>query len=104
MSGSAPSQWVRFLRNYGPIPNNDNMYDESIQRALRRHRIEPLVLPAQFIAPLLRRGLKSSPARLGTGKPIIVGKRGRGSEDPTPLGKPDRRSKGYRSVAVNSSW
>jgi hypothetical protein len=29
------------------------MYDESIQRALRRHRIEPLVLPAQFLHPLL---------------------------------------------------
>lgn len=38
--------WVRFLRNYGPIPTNDNMYDESIQRALRRHKIRPIVLPA----------------------------------------------------------
>jgi len=53
MSTAGASRWVRFLRNYGPIPTNDNMYDESIQRALRRHRIEPLVLPAQFLAPLL---------------------------------------------------
>jgi hypothetical protein len=29
------------------------MYDETIQRALRRHRIEPLVLPAQFLNQLL---------------------------------------------------
>lgn len=29
------------------------MYDESIQRALRRNRIEPLVLPAQFLAQVL---------------------------------------------------
>jgi hypothetical protein len=29
------------------------MYDESIQRALRRHRIDPLVLPAQFLEELL---------------------------------------------------
>jgi hypothetical protein len=29
------------------------MYDESIQRALRRHRIDPLVLPAQFLNELL---------------------------------------------------
>jgi hypothetical protein len=36
--------------DYGPIPTNDNMYDETIQRALRRHRIDPLVLPAQFVA------------------------------------------------------
>lgn len=37
---------MRFLRNYGPIPTNDNMYDESIQRALRRHKIRPITLPA----------------------------------------------------------
>jgi len=42
----SPATWVRFLRNYGPIPTNDNMYDESIQRALRRHKIRPITLPA----------------------------------------------------------
>ncbi|MFC3692238.1 hypothetical protein ACFOWB_08430 [Chenggangzhangella methanolivorans] len=29
------------------------MYDESIQRALKRHRIKPIVLPAQFMQALL---------------------------------------------------
>jgi hypothetical protein len=29
------------------------MYDETIQRTLRRHRIDPLVLPAQFLKDLL---------------------------------------------------
>lgn len=53
MTASGASRWIRFLRNYGPIPTNDNMYDESIQRALRRHRIEPLVLPAQFLDQIL---------------------------------------------------
>lgn len=53
MSSTDSSRWIRFLRNYGPIPTNDNMYDETIQRALRRHRIAPLVLPAQFLDPLL---------------------------------------------------
>src|SRR5258706_369940 len=53
MSPSPASRWVRFLRNYGPIPTNDNMYDESIQRALRRHRIDPLILPAQFLDELV---------------------------------------------------
>jgi hypothetical protein len=42
---SSTDVWVRFLRNYGPIPTNDNMYDESIQRALRRHKIRPIALP-----------------------------------------------------------
>ena len=50
---SATAAWVRFLRNYGPIPTNDNMYDESIQRALKRHQIKPVVLPAQFQQLLL---------------------------------------------------
>ncbi len=50
---SSTAAWVRFLRNYGPIPTNDNMYDESIQRALRRHKIKPIVLPAQFLQALL---------------------------------------------------
>ncbi|MBP7339333.1 MAG: hypothetical protein KBA48_26215 [Niveispirillum sp.] len=45
--------WVKFLRNYGPIPTNDNMYDESIQRALKRHKIKPIVLSAQFLDTLL---------------------------------------------------
>lgn len=29
------SKWVDFLRQYGPIPRNDNMYDEVIQRNLK---------------------------------------------------------------------
>jgi len=53
MSSSEASRWIRFLGNYGPIPTNDNMYDETIQRALRRHRIEPIILPAQFLDKLL---------------------------------------------------
>jgi hypothetical protein len=53
MSATVASRWIRFLRNYGPIPTNDNMYDESIQRALRRHQIAPIVLPAQYLAALI---------------------------------------------------
>lgn len=48
MPAGPENRWIKFLRSYGPIPTNDNMYDETIQRALKRHRIEPLVLPAQF--------------------------------------------------------
>ncbi len=47
MSVSGAIRWMRFPRNYRPIPANDNMYDESIQRSLRRHRIEP---PFSYIA------------------------------------------------------
>lgn len=58
MSGNS---WVRFIRNYGPIPTNDNMYDETIQRALSRYKIKPLVLPAQFLEQLLVNFTSDSP-------------------------------------------
>jgi hypothetical protein len=69
MSSRPPSRWIKFLRNYGPIPTNDNMYDETIQRALGRLKIEPLVLPAQFLDHVLtnlRSGNPSSEILTGT--------------------------------------
>ncbi len=53
--------WVRFLRNYGPIPTNDNMYDESIQRALKRHKIVPITLPAPLVARLVANFRQDTP-------------------------------------------
>src|SRR6266481_4053027 len=61
MAAAPESRWIKFLRNYGPIPTNDNMYDETIQRALRRLKIEPLVLPAQFLDVLLENFRSSNP-------------------------------------------
>ena len=34
--------WLKFLRQYGPVPRNDNMYDETIQRSARRQGIVPI--------------------------------------------------------------
>ncbi len=34
--------WLSFVRHYGPIPRNDNMYDEQIQRSARRYGIAPI--------------------------------------------------------------
>lgn len=36
------SSWLKFLRHYGPVPRNDNMYDETIQRSARRQGIPPI--------------------------------------------------------------
>ncbi len=36
------SKWIQFLRHYGPVPRNDNMYDETIQRSARRQGITPI--------------------------------------------------------------
>lgn len=35
-------KWIRFLRHYGPIDRNDNMYDETIQRSSRKLGIAPI--------------------------------------------------------------
>lgn len=42
MTISPGARWIRFLRQYGPIPRNDNMYDEHIRRSASRAGIEPL--------------------------------------------------------------
>lgn len=70
---SSTFAWVRFLRNYGPIPTNDNMYDETIQRALRRHRIRPITLPAPLRDELVENCRGPSPVSY-----IITGTAGDG--------------------------
>ncbi len=35
-------KWIKFLRRYGPVSQNDNMYDEHIQRSSRRAKIRPI--------------------------------------------------------------
>jgi hypothetical protein len=56
------NRFVKFLRNYGPIPTNDNLFDEVIQRTLLRERIEPITLPVQFRDEIL--------ANLKSGRPV----------------------------------
>lgn len=35
-------KFLNFIRHYGPVPRNDNMYDEAIQRSARRQGIAPI--------------------------------------------------------------
>lgn len=35
-------RWIRFLRQYGPLPRNENMYDEHIRRSARRLGVAPI--------------------------------------------------------------
>ncbi len=37
-----PDRWIRFLRKYGPIPQNENMYDEHIRRSARHWGVSPI--------------------------------------------------------------
>jgi hypothetical protein len=38
----AGERWVRFLRQYGPIPRNDNMFDEHIRRSAGKLGVAPI--------------------------------------------------------------
>ena len=42
------ARWIRFIRQYGPIPRNDNMYDEHIRKSAKRAGIRPLA----FVHPV----------------------------------------------------
>lgn len=39
---NSPEHWIQFLRQYGPLPSNENQYDEHILKAARRLRVDPL--------------------------------------------------------------
>lgn len=50
---SNKSNWITFLRKYGPIPRNDNMYDETIQIALKKNKVEPLKFGTFYLHELI---------------------------------------------------
>lgn len=49
--GGAPpaAAWVRFLRSYGPTPNNLTMFDEYVSSALGRARVQPISLSTPLL-------------------------------------------------------
>lgn len=47
------ADWLKFIRHYGPVPRNDNMYDETIQRSARRQGISPIEFEHPFQARIL---------------------------------------------------
>jgi hypothetical protein len=59
-------KWLKFLRHYGPVPRNDNMYDETIQRSARRQGIAPI----DFEHPYQKRIADSF--NQGTADPVSV--------------------------------
>jgi len=55
------SEWISFLRQYGPIPRNDNMYDEAIHRIIKRKNIEPIVIESVYLAELIENFRSNNP-------------------------------------------
>lgn len=60
-------RWIKFLRKYGPLPRNENMYDEHIRRSARRLG----VLPISFRHPLEERVLSLFDGNSAP-KPIVL--------------------------------
>ncbi len=48
MISQQATRWIRFIRQYGPIPRNDNMYDEHIWKSVKRAGI----LKLEFVHPV----------------------------------------------------
>jgi hypothetical protein len=42
MGEPRPERWIQFIRKYGPVPRNDNMYDEHIRRSARYFGVAPI--------------------------------------------------------------
>ena len=67
------ARWIRYLRSYGPTPNNAVMFDEHVTKAARLAKIDPIELPI----PLLPNILEAVHAEAG-GSIIIAGTAGDG--------------------------
>lgn len=46
------ASWIRFLRSYGPTPNNLNLFDEYITNALSKAKVKPITLTSPKLAEI----------------------------------------------------
>lgn len=73
-SDSAPaSTWVRFLRSYGPTPNDLNLFDEYVTGALGRAKVSPIVLASPQLDAMRNRIQSGEPGSI-----LIAGTAGDG--------------------------
>lgn len=55
-AGVAPAgAWVRFLRSYGPTPNDLNLFDEYVTGALGRAKVQPITLTSPQLEKMRQR-------------------------------------------------
>lgn len=67
------SVWVRFLRTYGPIPNNLTMFDEYVLGALGRAQVQPISLSTPLLDEMVQHIDSKKPGSL-----LIAGMAGDG--------------------------
>lgn len=73
-SGAPPaSVWVRFLRSYGPTPQNLTMFDEYVSGALGRAKVQPIRLSTPLLEDMVKHVESNVPGSL-----LIVGTAGDG--------------------------
>lgn len=65
--------WVRFLRSYGPIPNDQNLFDEHITGALDRTKVTPIRLASPALEAMRQRIESGAP-----GSMLVAGTAGDG--------------------------
>ncbi|WP_208454042.1 hypothetical protein [Burkholderia gladioli] len=73
--GGAPpaSVWVRFLRSYGPTPQNLTMFDEYVSGALRRANVQPINLSTPLLEDMIEHIESKTPGSI-----LIAGTAGDG--------------------------
>lgn len=73
--GGAPpaSVWVRFLRSYGPTPQNLTMFDEYVSGALRKANVQPIILETPLLDEMMKHIESKAP-----GSMLIAGTAGDG--------------------------
>jgi len=67
------SAWVRFLRSYGPTPNNTNLFDEYVTGALGRAKVQPITLSSPLLEKIKARVASGTPGSI-----LIAGTAGDG--------------------------
>src|SRR5688572_23852578 len=49
------SAWIRFLRSYGPTPNNLTLFDEYVTDALGKAKVQPITLSSPLLEKIKER-------------------------------------------------
>ena len=73
-TGAPPAAvWVRFLRSYGPTPQNLNLFDEYVSSAVGRAKVQPIQLSTPLLEDMVKHVESKAP-----GSMLIAGTAGDG--------------------------
>jgi hypothetical protein len=67
------SAWISFLRQYGPVSTNENMFDEDIQKAARNKKMRAVSFEAEYLNDLIENFKSKNPVSV-----ILTGTAGDG--------------------------